>query len=867
MGGGPRTPPCDVEDDEVTTLSSESDPEVVQVELAKRNASPQSGVAATSALVYAKSKVYLHPTSYSRDNVPGWVSLVKRGTGDYLLSWIPESLLKHQEKEKFVKVEVEGDGVTTSEEVDLTESVRLSTSTSAGSQQAAWSVPLTAIYSIMVTPPTLANWYGKLEIHLSESYLQPLAAASFGNGNHNKPRSPLFFHDDESPSTMFMMDRRSAALASHSFTPHSSGRLSSSWGGENLIYAMKKYSNVVKSSLVPSLYLINPSQGDLEAHSVPLFEDELPSAAAVLQHRQQSSTGQSGSGGRTSILHQSLSPHASSSNTDALPALDNLTFNVLNSFSRLTNRAKSTAQNIAQPILSHPLSKPILKHLPPPIASLATANAPEYSSWAEKAGVAGYDAARVYLARWARIVAEEGEKARRSEMSFTGNEFDTAAGRDGGDELSGPFEVLATTYRLPRPRSTRVQGSQPIVESEWNAWFDTEGKLMLSEEEAKRRIFQRGLASGARKIAWPFLLNVYPWDASRQERETIYAEKQKKYQELKGAWFGKKEVTSGEQFIEEHHRIHIDCLRTDRAQPMFASDAGTLTGSEEGKSLADLHSAQLAASTIDTALRGGGSGQPASNYHTQKMVEILLTYNVWETDLGYVQGMSDLCSPLYIALEGNESLVFWSFVNLMEERMKPNFYRDQSGIKHQLSILQELIALMDPQLHRHLEQTDALNLFFCFRWILIAFKREFKFEDCLCVWESLWSAPTKQFHLFLAMSILEDHRNVIIRYLQEFDEVLKYVNELSQTLEPQHLLSQAEVLYMGFKPLVEATDRRSAERASLPQAQGSTTEGLRQRFGKEKDKDPLVQLVKDEVQAEASVPDLEISKDLRGLLQ
>ena len=78
----------------------------------------------------------------------------------------------------------------------------------------------------------------------------------------------------------------------------------------------------------------------------------------------------------------------------------------------------------------------------------------------------------------------------------------------------------------------------------------------------------------------------------------------------------------------------------------------------------------MAASTINVALRGGESGgQPPGNFHTHKLVEILLTYNVWETDLGYVQGMSDLCSPLYVVLEGDETLVFWSFVHLMEERM------------------------------------------------------------------------------------------------------------------------------------------------------------------------------------------------------
>lgn len=63
---------------------------------------------------------------------------------------------------------------------------------------------------------------------------------------------------------------------------------------------------------------------------------------------------------------------------------------------------------------------------------------------------------------------------------------------------------------------------------------------------------------------------------------------------------------------------------------------------------------------------------------------------------------------------------------------KSNFLRDQSGMKSQLSTLQQLISVMDPELYRHLgkvqirlhggdvltpltEKTDGLNLFFCFR--------------------------------------------------------------------------------------------------------------------------------------------------------
>jgi len=67
-------------------------------------------------------------------------------------------------------------------------------------------------------------------------------------------------------------------------------------------------------------------------------------------------------------------------------------------------------------------------------------------------------------------------------------------------------------------------------------------------------------------------------------------------------------------------------------------------------------------------------------------------------------------------------------------------------------------------------------------WILIAFKREFSFEDVLRLWEFLWTDYyTNGMVLFVALAVLESHRDVILRYLVEFDEILK-VRSLSPRL-------------------------------------------------------------------------------------
>jgi hypothetical protein len=82
---------------------------------------------------------------------------------------------------------------------------------------------------------------------------------------------------------------------------------------------------------------------------------------------------------------------------------------------------------------------------------------------------------------------------------------------------------------------------------------------------------------------------------------------------------------------------------------------------------------------------------------------------------------------------------------------------------------------MDPVLWNHLQKADSTNFFFFFRMLLVWYKREFEWLDVLRMWEGLWTDyMSANFHLFIALAILERHRDVIMEHLQHFDEVLKY---------------------------------------------------------------------------------------------
>ncbi|PBK78088.1 RabGAP/TBC [Armillaria solidipes] len=768
-------------------------------------------------LVYSKSKVYVNPTAYARDNIPGFVALVKREAVNptYLLAWIPETLLHERgsdEWDKFVKIEEKAPIDDEDDDVVL---IDLPTQRP---ESYAFSVPLTSIYSLVLYPPSFSSWHGSVGINLINGDTLPT----------------LYFHDDESRSFTMPVpqpQRKRNSVTSYPPAPSPSVALKSpnpnSWGGEDLLTRLRSYAHVLRSTLQPSLFLIDPSRADIEAHSTQVFDDDAVddilaqssyanSHSPVPAHRRPRPLSTNPYSNRSSVLHRSLAPPATNTNGQST---SQARVALLQSFSNITRATRHAAQNI----LSHPLAKPIVPHLPDPVKSLVNANGEwEWGSWVEKGGVGEFESARVYLARWARIVAEEGERARRREADALPSSSNLA------EESSslGIFELLHSTSNLPTPKTSR-NPTHPINELMWSQWFAEDGRPTVRIEHMRREIFRRGISARGtlRQRIWPFLLGIFDWDVTSEERTKNWEAKRKQYQNIKDEWCGVPEVFDRPDVLEERHRIDVDCRRTDRSQPLFSTPPTTSSSTPTPGEDDDEKERAKRYSTISPNINDIGAQSP-SNEHIDRLAAILLTYNFYEKELGYVQGMSDLCAPVYVVMDADEELTFWCFVEFMQ-RMKQNFLRDQSGMKKQLLTLQQLIGMMDPELYRHLEKTDGLNLFFCFRWVLIAFKREFPFDDVLRLWEVLWTDYySNDFVLFVALAVLESHRDMILRYLVEFDEILKYCNELSMTIELDTTLAQAEVLFLSFAQLMADIDRRQAEEAySSPNQTGLRNRG------------------------------------------
>lgn len=294
----------------------------------------------------------------------------------------------------------------------------------------------------------------------------------------------------------------------------------------------------------------------------------------------------------------------------------------------------------------------------------------------------------------------------------------------------------------PTPIHTRRLAVSP---EEWILLFDEQGRLTAPVPYVKQIVFQGGLHSDIRIEAWKFLLGIYSWHSTFDEREAIRRSQKESYYAIKATWFDDTEIRDTPEFQEEKHRIDKDVHRTDRSQEAFVGE--------------DLPNP-------DPNMCVG------TNANLEIMKDILVTYNFYNIDLGYVQGMSDILSPLFVAM-GDEAMAFWGFCSFME-KVQGNFFVDQTGMHGQLKTLKDIIRFMDHTLYEHLENIQAAEMFFCFRWFLVWFKREFEWEQVIRLWEILWTNHlSDNMIIFIALAIIDAHRQTILTDINELDEMLQ----------------------------------------------------------------------------------------------
>ncbi|GMT35791.1 hypothetical protein PFISCL1PPCAC_27088, partial [Pristionchus fissidentatus] len=291
----------------------------------------------------------------------------------------------------------------------------------------------------------------------------------------------------------------------------------------------------------------------------------------------------------------------------------------------------------------------------------------------------------------------------------------------------------------------------------WKAYKNKDG-VVDDSLTLRKAIFFASIESSLRREIWPFLLRVYPWESTVEEREAKKNDLFLEYQALKRRRIKKSNTTMKAEWGEIENGITKDVVRTDRRNPFY-----------EGE----------------------------DNQNVTTMKNILLNYAAAHPRINYIQGMSDLVAPLLSVIR-DESETYWTFCGLMQTTMfaSPSSIHDNL-MEVNLEYLRELLKLLLPDFYSHLISLkgDALQLIFVHRWILLCFKREFPEKDALRIWEACWSHyRTSHFHLFVCVAIVAVYGKDILTQKLPHDEMLLYFASLANHMDAKIVLKKARGL-------------------------------------------------------------------------
>ncbi|KAK8567537.1 hypothetical protein V6N13_105498 [Hibiscus sabdariffa] len=268
-------------------------------------------------------------------------------------------------------------------------------------------------------------------------------------------------------------------------------------------------------------------------------------------------------------------------------------------------------------------------------------------------------------------------------------------------------DVPATRFKIKPGRTLSVR--------KWLAAFSPNGQLDI--RKTLKRIHRGGIHPSIRGEVWEFLLGCYDPMSTFDKRKQIREHRRAQYVR----W--KKECSEMFPVDGRGKCITSPVITEDRN----AKSTEIVTGNgpldmKVTKWLLTLHQIGLDVTRTDRNLVFYEKQENLS-----KLWDILSVYAWIDIDVGYCQGMSDLCSPMIILLE-HEADAFWCFERLMR-RLRENFRCTETsiGVVTQLGHLATVTQVIHPKLHQHFETLGGGHYLFAVRMLMVLFRREFSF--------------------------------------------------------------------------------------------------------------------------------------------
>lgn len=324
--------------------------------------------------------------------------------------------------------------------------------------------------------------------------------------------------------------------------------------------------------------------------------------------------------------------------------------------------------------------------------------------------------------------------------------------RDPGVSADSFYEIRPECTDVPVSRF-KIKAGKTLSARKWHAAFTPEGYLDIGKTLS--RIYRGGVHPSIRGEVWEFLLGCYDPKSTFEERDQIRQRRRMQYATWKEECRQLFPLVGSGRFVtapvinEDGQPIQDPLVlkETDSATRLGVlsedSSPSRMDAANKFQKVTDKTVIQWMLTLHQIGLDVVRTDRTLVFYEKQenlsKLWDILAVYAWIDKDVGYGQGMTDLCSPMIILLD-NEADAFWCFERLMR-RLRGNFRCTESsvGVEAQLSNLASVTQVIDPKLHKHLEHLGGGDYLFAFRMLMVLFRREFSFCDSLYLWEMMWA--------------------------------------------------------------------------------------------------------------------------------
>ncbi|KAJ8763627.1 hypothetical protein K2173_003099 [Erythroxylum novogranatense] len=452
--------------------------------------------------------------------------------------------------------------------------------------------------------------------------------------------------------------------------------------------------------------------------------------------------------------------------------------------------------------------------------------------------------------------------------------------RDAGESADSYYQVRPECTDVPKTRF-KIKAGKTLSARKWHSAFSPDGFLDIGKTLG--RIQRGGIHPSIRGEVWEFLLGCYDPRSAFDVREQIRSHRRVQYARWKEECRGMFPIVGSGRFItapvitEDGQPIQepLVLLETNQEKGLASSSNGNMDANGNAIDASGINQSSINASSSEMVKELTSRGPLDKKviqwmltlhqigldvvrtdrtlvfYEKQenlsKLWDILAVYAWIDTDVGYCQGMSDLCSPMIILLD-DEADAFWCFERLMR-RLRGNFRCTESsvGVETQLGNLAAITQVIDPKLHQHLDALGGGDYLFAFRMLMVLFRREFSFCDSLYLWEMMWALEydpdlfemyeeadansektegskgrTKSIRhygkferenkkngatnseaplpisVFLVASVLKDKSSKLLTEARGLDDVVKILNDMTGNLDAKKACSGAMKLHKKY---------------------------------------------------------------------